>query len=143
MSASVKTKLCWNCEARVERQQEHCSYCGVYLSPEFTESSSGIPSPLYQTEEVSTSQEPGSDGEYGKEEPSSRFGINSSLNGMLFALAFLFFGTTFFLFSVALALFSEDGVLTLHWNSHLWPFLFIASLASLFVGWQLTAKVLD
>lgn len=45
-------------------------------------------------------------------------------------------GTVFFLFGLALFLYSKDGVFTLHWNGDAWPVYLVASLAMLFFGWK-------
>lgn len=144
MTSNTKTKLCWNCEARVERSQEHCPFCGVYLSPEFSESPKAVLSPLYRFDEESIDEledkEDKGHSNHLKETPVSK---ETPINSFVLALIFLFFGTTFFLFSIALALFSQEGVLTLHWNSSMWPFLLACSLAAMFSGWRLVGKALE
>lgn len=63
--------------------------------------------------------------------------------GQLASLILAMGGSTFFLFALALSLFSRDGLLTISWNSHWWPLYMCASLPMLFFSWRFMRKLED
>lgn len=71
--------------------------------------------------------------------------VNSSSNSVLqtiVPLLLLLSGAVFSLFGAILALYSENGVFTLHWKSSYWPLYLGLSLPLLFFGWR-TLNTLD
>lgn len=146
MTTATKKKLCWNCEGRVGFSEEHCPFCGVYLSPTpisghvEDDSDDQAPEPPYGLDEESKSssyhdplhqdriQRPGSK----KQEAIS----GDEFRKMITPLGTLLAGSIFFLFGLVLFLFSKDGKLTLQWNSDYWYVYSAFSLVLLFWGWK-------
>lgn len=135
MTQQVKKKLCWNCEGAVTHAVETCPYCGVYLSPEnlkdepqtpLKKGKEVIPTPPYQPEEVITEEI-----ETQKQEQ----------DGYLLPLSSLMAGAVFAIFGLIIYLFSQDGKLTLTWDSD-WGLIFIAiAIPLLFLGYRGASKV--
>ncbi len=135
MTQQVKKKLCWNCEGAVTHTVETCPYCGVYLSPENlkdepqTHSKIGkevIPAPPYQPEEVIAEEV----------EPQKQ-----EQDGYLLPLSSLMAGAVFAIFGIIIFLFSQDGKLTLTWDSD-WGLIFLAiAIPLLFIGYRGASKV--
>jgi len=143
MTEATKTKLCWNCNAEVERSAENCLYCGVYLhpSPEDLDTSTGdtpfaSPPPLYQPEETKEEEllvEEETEVEAPIEQAPPE---QSELKATALPLTFLIMGSIFFLFSLILLLFSTDGLLVMKWDATYWFVYLFLSLPLLFVGWK-------
>ncbi len=150
MNTTPKTKLCWNCEARVSPYEENCPYCCVYLNPlpkpkeeeqmsppydlENEEQEQKIPASPYATAEepIMTQQE--------YEEPTASTTIQE--RGILLPMGLLIAGSVMLLFSLALFLFSVDGQLTLSWNGNYWYIYLFIALPMIFLGWR-TLRFLD
>lgn len=155
MSTQPKNKLCWNCEGRVSFQDENCPYCGVYLSPlnseEAEEKSSlfsapyrpdqpgkeeqSVPAAPYKTQEKSKpvkTQEPVKP----SEDIARTSFISNEARTIVLPLILLLSGSVFFLFGIALLLFSQNGVFTLQWNSNYWYVCFLLAIPMLFFGWR-------
>ncbi len=155
MSTQPKKKLCWNCEGRVSLKDENCPYCGVYLSPlgsdEDSESKETLFSPPYRVEEADQDERKVPVAPYAAEQshsptrtqeaikPSSELAktpfLTSEMQSIVLPIILLLSGSVFFIFGVALMLFSQNGVLTLQWNSDYWYLFFIFSLPMLYLGW--------
>lgn len=156
--AASKKKICWNCEGDVPRESVNCPYCAVYLHPEEDELSIDHDdddedlTPPYQIntslEETETLNSfPGSK-ESIKTKPSElgagRFTIAfSGWKSVVIPLTSLLFGTLFLLFSFLLFVFSQNGVLTLQWNSDLWIIYGIIAFPLLFIGWKTLQAIQD
>ncbi|MFN4173669.1 MAG: hypothetical protein ACK4HV_01000 [Parachlamydiaceae bacterium] len=135
MTQQVKKKLCWNCEGSVTHTVETCPYCGVYLSPENLKDDPQsqsrapkelIPKPPYQPEEV-----------VAEELDTSK----QEQDGYLIPLVSLMAGAVFAIFGVIIYLFSQDGKLTLTWDSD-WGLIFIAlAIPLLFIGYRGASKL--
>lgn len=154
MAAQTKKKLCWNCEGRVSFQDENCPYCGVYISPlgvGENENKESLFSPPYkvdgQEEErhvpaspypVNEEPEPTQTPE--AVVPSSSKSENPFLSEevrtIVLPLVLLLSGSAFFLFGIALLLFSQNGVFTLQWNGGSWYLFLLCALPMLFFGWR-------
>jgi len=132
MTQQVKKKLCWNCEGGVAHTVETCPYCGVYLSPQNLKDEplnlkgkEEIPPPPYQPEESVLDEA----------EPQAQ-----EQEGYLLPLASLMAGAVFAIFGVIIYLFSQDGKLTLTWDSD-WGLIFIAiALPLLYIGYRGASK---
>lgn len=152
MATKIKKKLCWNCEGRVGFEEEHCPFCGVYLSPayscgredEYVEED--VANSPYDFEEEEEEEEEGDlppppygDGEGEGGEKRGKGDLQSSteeLRLVLTPLALLLSGSIFFLFSLLLFLFSKDGEFTIRWSGEYWYFYLAASVVLLFFGWR-------
>ncbi len=153
MSTQPKKKLCWNCEGNVSRQEENCPYCGVYLSPSSlttedeeedlappyrlgaSSEASSIPSAPYHTphEAAAVQNEP---------KPAIAIpSVNSPAKGVVVSLLLLIGGSVFFLFGIALLLFSHNQVLTLQWDGSYWFAYFLISIPMLLLGWKYLMQV--
>lgn len=136
MTQQVKKKLCWNCEGGVAQTVETCPYCGVYLSPD------------------NLKDEPHTPAKIGKEaipvppyQPSEDIALDEidaprqEQEGYLLPLSSLMAGAVFAIFGLIIYLFSQDGKLTLTWDSD-WGLIFIAlSIPLLFLGYRGASKV--
>lgn len=153
MNAKPKKKLCWNCEGATSFEEANCSYCGVYLHPSSISDSDedeDLFNPPYKLapedqQNSSITQSPFSlkkSSEQSKEHTESNDELesvdDSSFSVMKNAVAPLFLllgGSLFFIFGIALMLFSKDGMLTLHWNSDYWFLYLLVSIPMLCIGW--------
>jgi len=152
MSAVPKKKLCWNCDGNVSIAMDNCPYCGVYLQPEeertFWNTSSSqktqdLPAPVYKIHEPEEQVEEASlETEVEEEAPVSETLFSfAKIKQDTFAALFLMSGSLFFLFSVLLLLFSQDGKLTLEWSGDLWIYFLIVSTPLLYFGWKSLQKI--
>jgi hypothetical protein len=139
-----KKKLCWNCEGNVSVEAENCPYCAVYLSPSGssdkdlhsppygknqTETSSEIPASPFASQDVAPS-------EATKNDLSENSGEGFELmKNIIQPLLLLLAGSVFFIFGLALLLFSHNGVFTLRWNGSYWFFYLLLGIPMLFFGW--------
>lgn len=157
MTTETKKKLCWNCEGRVACNEEHCPYCGVYLSPALCsregsedddeeyreEPERGSPHHLGR-ERVPGGRRPSTfdeedegEGSYEEEEEVRTAVLTSGeVRKMAAPMGMLLSGSIFFLFGLALLLFSREGVLTLQWDGEYWYIYLGLSLILLFLGWR-------
>lgn len=140
MSTPPKTKLCWNCEARVTPYDENCPYCCVYLDPlpkpkGIDSTLNTAPQPPYQKENEGESAAiaspyytPAEEVESDAQEVQDR-----GRGGSLLPMALLLCGSLFLFFSLILFFFSVDGVLTLKWSREYW-YLYLV-IAAVLLGW--------
>lgn len=157
MNMAIKKKLCWNCEGSVGFSEEHCPFCGVYLSPtsppeeevNLTESEEFVHEPPYRLdEEREKNQEhssPYSSQDSKKNHQHSSSASSSSadeLRQIATPMVMILAGSVFFLFGLVLVLFSKDGKLTLQWKSDFWYVYMTCSLLMLFWGWR-TLQLID
>lgn len=131
MSKSLKRKLCWNCEGGVSFEEENCPFCGVYLSPHGSENEDeedieDFFSPPYPAEKEEEVLSP----------PKEKKEIESDLKKVAVPITLLLSGTVFFLFGLALFLFSRGGIFILRWNGSYWHLYLSFGLAALFFGWK-------
>ncbi|WP_068468648.1 hypothetical protein [Candidatus Protochlamydia phocaeensis] len=150
MSAVPQKKLCWNCDGNVSKEIDNCPYCGVYLhagqeeedasSWGFSSSSKKeeIPAPLYQVNgDIANSTLSSKSEEEDEEASVSPASLTlAQLKQDVFPLLLLMFGSVFFLFGIILLLFSQNGTLTLQWDSHYWPFFLLLSFPAIYLGWR-------
>lgn len=146
MTRATKHKLCWNCEGRVQFDQENCPFCGVYLSPSIAkEAPPEFPEPLYQkanpleedaySHQEHSFKENDSTEHFSKERRESR--------DVILPLALLLSGSIFCLFGIVLFLFSKDGTLTLKWDANFFPFYLIGGAILFFSGWRTLNRLKD
>lgn len=141
---------------------EVCPYCGVSVVPATLENVSasfspsyrmggepqdnGIPRSLYatHTEAEQTEQEEvlmaGDEAVQAIDENQPAI---DQFQRMFFATILLLSGSVFFLFGVILWLFSEDGMLTLRWDSTFWFIYAVLALPLLFFGWRYLSQIED
>lgn len=151
MNKPIKQKLCWNCEGSVATHIENCPYCGVYLSPdqqeEFNFDLLKPPYPLQSDEAdeaVNVPKAPYTPDEI-KEEP--LFEEKKSYKFLfipfetILPLVGLTSGVVFALFSLALYLFSDNGILTLQWNADYWYIYALLAAPALCLGWYSLSNI--
>lgn len=148
MTTKDRKKLCWNCEGRVSIGQENCPYCGVYISPSTVSEDQGHHSdplsPPYrldpEDQHNSTPTSPYQSHDSQESSHSSNSQVeNKTATGMkkvLTPLSFLLTGSVFFLFGLALALFSQGSTFTLQWDATWWYLYLFSGLVLLFFGWK-------
>jgi hypothetical protein len=153
-------RLCWNCDGSVSLHLSQCPYCGVDLSltPEangdknpfqnftspFQSSASidqSIPKPPFAnvfSQDTSVSEEEWNQslGEEADGIKSEDIELSTTTKREMIALLLLLPGVVFFLFGLALILFSSEGVLTLEWNQSFAYFYFLGAVPLLFLGWR-------
>ena len=153
MNKSARKRLCWNCEGSVSVSEETCPFCGVSVIPAFLEgaeasdfappyatsrdSDFGIPqSPFkFQDEEFSDV-----DSQVNQKEEEGQINIDE-FKSTAVAVTLLLSGSVFFLFSLALALFSHHGVFTLQWDAEYWFIYTILAIPLFFFGWRSLMKL--
>lgn len=163
-SPAKKKKLCWNCEGNVSFQEENCPYCGVYLSPSdentLDEEVEDLFAPPYRTEgeeEESEDHVPASPYGIYEEEEEEQQPVNYEFSSadvkeaikassdevkrVIMPLSLLLSGTVFFLFGLALFLFSRKGVFILQWNGCYWYLYLAFGLIALMVGWRALSQL--
>lgn len=148
MSAVPQKKLCWNCDGNVSKEIDNCPYCGVYLhagqeeegtsSWGFSSSSKKeeIPVPLYQIKTDIADSAPSSEPEEEAASVSPASLTLVQLKQDVFPLLLLMSGSVFFLFGIILLLFSQNGTLTLQWDSQYWPIFLLLSFPAIYLGWR-------
>ncbi len=162
MTHQTKCKLCWNCEGRVGLTEEHCSFCGVYLSPasSYNESEEKEEdySPPYNNEPESYTEipqapytsEPKTKKNYPETAEASEASEKSSLTSLfsdrmfqtVYPLGLLLAGAIFSLFGLVLLLFSDSqGRLTLQWEGGYWYIYLLISTGMLFFGWKALSQL--
>lgn len=153
MNKSPRKRLCWNCEGSVSLAEEICPFCGVSVVPAFLEGTGADFTPPYS-----------SNSEKGFEVPKSPYSIDQDkdmaatesahakeaddgepavdeFKRVVIAVSLLLTGSVFFLFGLALVLFSQNGIFTLQWNGDIWFIYTILALPLLFVGWKSLMKL--
>lgn len=150
MNQPSKKRLCWNCEGSVSVEAETCPYCGVSVVPATLENAninfmpsynmgmaqdSAIPRSPYEGKEE---QEPTSDAIQEKEESQPAY---DEFQWTLLATVLLLTGSVFFLFGLALMLFSHNGMLILKWDGSLWWLYAALAFPLLFFGWRYLSKL--
>lgn len=152
MGGPTKKKLCWNCEGSVSLQEENCPYCGVYLSPSDNEGvEEGIEdlfSPPYRIESRADSIPPSPFvSKEIKEEVTSMHVAkemkhsSDDLKRVIIPLSMLLSGTVFFLFGLALFLFSRKGIFILQWNGGFWYYYLAFGMLALVFGWKALSTI--
>lgn len=152
------TRLCWSCDGDVDFELSTCPYCGADLEAEHGNAEEEQEfNPPYQLEDVAgkerlTEEEP----PYVPEEPTAaaiddetweqaltpaeaeacrRENRQSLVNDAL-PLILLLTGAVFGVFGLVLCLYSGQDKLVLEWETSLWPFFLLPSLAMLYYGWK-------
>lgn len=151
-------RLCWNCEGNVSHHISQCPYCGVdltqptphnesqlfkgFASPFQSSQRQDIPQPPYakvMSQDHSVSEKewkaPLHEKKEEVEEESDERTTFSTKREMV-ALLLLLPGVVFFLFGLALILFSNEGILTLQWNQNVAYFYFMGCAPLLYLGWR-------
>ncbi len=116
--SNEKKKLCWSCQGNIAMSLNSCPYCGVDLEGEAPEVPVG--------DEVHKIVDNCLDTSSSKQEL-----IKPDIAPWL-----LLPGAVFFLFGLALYLFSQEGILTLRWNASYWSYYLVLSLPLLYFGWR-------
>lgn len=153
MSKSQKKRLCWNCEGSISFQEEVCPFCGVSVVPAFLEGTEanfappysmnsekdfGIPRSPYDTSDDKTHSEADDSSIKDENDPEPTL---DEFKRTVLAVVLLLSGSVFFLFGLALALFSQNGIFTLHWNGNIWFAYTLLALPLLFIGWRSLMKL--
>lgn len=160
MDTSIKQKLCWNCEARVDFGVESCPSCGVYLSTSPLLEQSAAVSTNYSTPPyryVANEQETQiPESPYNFQDPVPQPAVSEEKKVVyteeasttpvlwkleLMPMGLLLTGSIFSLFGLVLLLFSTDGELTLRWNGEYWYLYLLLGVPFLTFGWRSLQKV--
>ncbi len=154
MNKPSKKRLCWNCEGSVSLEAETCPYCGVSVVPATLENVNVGFMPSYRMGEVQDSAIPRSpyeddEAEPGQQEPGQEISKEleedepafDEFQRTLLATVLLLTGSVFFLFGLALMLFSHNGVLSLQWDSSLWFVYTALAVPLLFFGGRYLSKL--
>jgi hypothetical protein len=160
MESSVKQKLCWNCEARVDFGVESCPSCGVYLStsPLLEQSASvatNFSTPPYryvaQEQDIKIPESPFNFQDQVEHTPAYEEKVETEEAGTpvvtelaspilwkldLMPMGLLLAGSIFSLFGLVLLLFSTNGQLTLRWNGEYWYLYLLLGVPFLTFGWR-------
>ncbi len=140
-------RLCWNCEGRITMSEEICHLCGVSVIPASLDNPGKLFTPPYQFDTTSGNAIPDSPyKEMQAEEPEKNQEetvSTGSFNRSLLAVVSLSSGTFFFLFSLAMMIFSRDGVFTLQWDGSWWFIYGGLSIPMLIFGWSVMSKLDD
>lgn len=144
MTGQQKKKLCWNCDGRVSLEESNCPFCGVYLGPSPDKQSAHdiLPSPYKIVDSDESDNEGALYGEGGAQEEEVFDDVETSTDfkEVVLPLVLLSTASLFFLFGLALFLFSVDGTLTLSWNGTYWyAYVLVAFPLALF-GWIFLQK---
>lgn len=127
-------------------QQENCPYCGVYLSPleEDGKTKDGLFTPPYKVveeEAIPTAPYSSEEKQRSIQEPieelkiqEQKRDVTNGANIILLPLTFLISGAVLLLFSLALFLFSRNGILTLRWDGTYWIAYLLIALGCLCAG---------
>ena len=148
-------RLCWNCEGNVSHHLTQCPYCGVdvskpvardeeslfkgFASPFQNVPQRGIPQPPYASNfnrDLSVTEEEWNTSLNVEKENIENADPSLDRKGEMIALLLLLPGIVFFLFGLALALFSNEGVLVLKWNQDIAYFYFLGAVPLLYLGWR-------
>lgn len=147
-------KLCWNCDGNVHMYELRCPYCGVELtSSEQNHSETPItpdthephsasseadfvpPYQSFEEEELTPTDEEWEEAIH--EVPLTENTDCETLKPLILLLP----GSIFFILGLALFLFSDEGVLTFHFNGKYWFVYLFASLPLLYLGLKLLFPV--
>lgn len=136
MVFNEEQKKCYQCEELIHPYAESCPYCGCTfeLSSEQQQFTESIPSSVYQRQSFELEKEFESPSLQVVEEKDDDQEAQEDVLAVIKPTVLLLSGTVFLLFGLSLFLFSHNGVLTLSWNSHWWPFYLILAFPMLFFG---------
>lgn len=152
MNKSQKKRLCWNCEGSVSISEETCPFCGVSVVPAFLEGAGAEFAPPYFSYAENDLDIPKSpfagheefaepeNREFAKEAEEGEIDVDE-FKRVAIAVTLLLSGSVFFLFSMALGLFSHNGLFTLQWDGSYWYLYTILALPLLFIGWRSLMKL--
>ncbi len=159
MSKPQKKRLCWNCEGAVATNAETCPYCGVTVVPASLENVSTGFAPSYRvgtadddltifrspyaTQKINEENEPitTQSDQVAVKELDEQQPAYDEFQRALWATMLLLTGSVFFLFSLALMLFSHNGVFTLKWDGSIWFIYMGVSLPLLIFGWRYLSQL--
>jgi hypothetical protein len=162
MSSTPKRKLCWNCDGSVSLAVDQCTYCGASLKegaapqplkkpqdefkppfamPRVAEGMTEIPQPPFDILGRGGSAAAavvGNDQQIPANENAQKAGtLRQAVSPLLYLLA----GSVFFLFGIALSLFSQNGVFTLQWTTDYWYVYLCGGTVFLIAGWRSLSQV--
>ena len=139
-------RLCWNCDGDVSLHLEQCPFCGVDLnSPQSKkETYQGLGSPFQKAPKDSLLPEDNfmvTDEEWRQalDDKKEEDPVSTSRREVI-ALLLLLPGIVFGLFGFLLLLFSDEGMLTLHWKQNMAYFYFLGAVPLIFLGWRASSK---
>jgi len=149
-----RKKLCWNCEGSVTFSEETCPFCGVSVVPAFLEGAEAEFAPPYKlTEEKDFGipkspfalDEPDEGREIVTQAKQAAIPLQETEAGTFkqaaLAAVLLSGGAVFFLFSLALGLFSHNGIFTLQWDATYWFVYTFVAVVFLFIGWRMLLQL--
>jgi hypothetical protein len=146
MKPKKRQKLCHNCEGEVDLDVIVCTFCAADLreeKPEQLKLRTAYSPRTYSNEQMSESLYPHSQVERETAAPliekdeSSENSLGQTIGGMVL----LSVGIQLFLFSCFLLFCSNEGTLTLKWNSRFWVLYLFASLPLILFGSRIFSKL--
>lgn len=171
MLSTDNQRQCSRCEEYIHPQSTSCPYCGIDLTTSknanptvapqpnpliinlskplnplaipaspYTPSANSLPIPAPEAS-FKENHAPHKLPEAPEEAPSNASARSFFM--LLTPLLLLLSGSIFSLFGAILALYSEGGVFTLHWNSSYWPLYLGLAAPLLFFGWRALNKLED
>lgn len=168
MSGVKNRKLCWNCEGSVHIHATKCPYCGTDLTAEAPNApqAQSQPLPSYDFAPMSTHQEEipappfsaahSTPDTYSYQSPThepqgwreqatdtrplvgEEYGAKSRAE--ILPMLLMLPGAFFLLFGLVLLLFSNEGTLTLRWNSGYWFVYLLIAAPLMYFGWRALRK---
>ena len=141
-----RRKACWNCDSEVDLDIMICPYCASDLSGTPSRMKEPVkpvlreaPQPVFRmTKPVEASPVIGVGAAELPKDPLTPLPgtqtVEEITKRLLVTLLYFLLGSVFLLFAFALLFLSEDGTLTLRWNSALWPLFLVLAFPLLGLG---------
>lgn len=154
MKPNDRQKMCTNCDGRIPVDADLCPYCAteqaqVYLQHKSIQESltSLYPPPYAAKNTIKTPEQakPMSEKRYQQTTPSSSPSIHLDHNeeqqaqaekSSFWPLLLLSIGANLFVIGVLQLFFSDNGILTLEWDSHYWFVYCLAALPLFYFGFK-------
>jgi hypothetical protein len=150
--ANQRTKLCSNCEGRVELDTTICPFCGSNVSQmddglhnqkadenslSYEDTLSSLYPPPYKPKAIDTNINISTNNfdKTIKEDGVSENEEEKSSNSLVTTISFLI-GVNILTFSLFLAIFSQDGYLSLEFKSSFWFIYSLISIPLLYIGYK-------
>ena len=152
MKEAMKKRLCWNCEGSISVGEETCPFCGVSVIPATLDGTSSGFMPPYAHQIVKNNEIPPSpyspwdeddksSSKKTSKEPVEPEPSMDEFKKVVIAVTLLLSGSVFFLFGLALVLFSTEGTFSLRWDGSFWFLYLVLSLPLLYFGWKSLMKL--
>ncbi|MFA6119503.1 MAG: hypothetical protein WCT85_00315 [Parachlamydiales bacterium] len=144
-----RTKLCPNCDGRVELDANICPFCGNSIlerndtknqkaaadnkTSSYEDTLSSLYPPPYKPKSMEAVANFSEDQESSDEEETEK---TANVKSALIPTILFWIGINILTFSLILLFFSHDGILQLEWNAKFWFFYAIMALPLLYFGFK-------